>query len=237
MKNFHRFQEFANQELLWSPGDSEELYLNNLKTNYDKLKDNGWINHSFTYKYNSHGFRCNEFDASPSIVALGCSNTMGTGLPIEHTWSYILAENLNLTCFNLGVGGGANDTSFRLAYIWLELIKPKIVVLWNPHPDRIELLDETKNYTYQPINPDIRMPGSDWYKHWVSTSDNGELNKIKNSYAIAQLCKRLGIKFFSKEQILTEDFPYVLGNDRARDLLHSGSQSNLNIANCILDYL
>ena len=78
--------------------DTEERYLENLKLKRPEMESNGWINQEITYKFNSFAFRCNEFTSDPSILFLGCSHTVGVGLPIEHTWPTIVANNLNLKC-------------------------------------------------------------------------------------------------------------------------------------------
>ena len=244
MNNFHANQRFANQEVNWIPGDSEDLYKYNLIHKHNQLKQHGWIDKKISYKFNSHGFRCEEFDStSNSLVALGCSWTFGVGLPIEETWPYIVGKNLNLTCYNLGVGGGSHDTSFRFAFNWLEKIKPKLVIFWNTPTQRVEMLTNTRSYNYSPnpewLNNNPAGPaGVEWYKHWVTTEDNGNLNKAKNVLAVHQLCNQLGIKF-----VWSENIPDIgpdsnaHTNALARDLSHPGAETNLNYATAVLNYV
>ena len=119
----------ANRTVKWLPQDTEELYLENLKSNQLALERNGWIDTEITYKFNSFAFRCEEFTNDPSILFLGCSHTVGVGLPVEHTWPTIVANKLNLKCYNLGQGGGSADTAYRLGSHWIPKILPNIVVL------------------------------------------------------------------------------------------------------------
>ena len=226
----HENIKFANQELLWFNGDSEDRYLTHLKERYADLKENQWINRSFTYKFNNHGFRCDQFNDTPNIVTLGCSLTFCMGVPIEDSWPTLVANELNLTCFNLGVQAASHDTAFRLAYHWLEKIKPKIVVLWGPDQDRFELSADQQFYSYLPNKPDL-YPGRDFYKQWITNSTNGLLNKTKNTLAIKYLCNKLDIKFID---MLDLKRAYNFRADLARDLSHPGIKSNLTIAKAVL---
>ena len=70
------YPELINQEINWLPGDTKQLYKYNLKQNAQELSP--WINNSFTYKFNSKGFRCKEFDVEDNTVV-----TLGTGLLVE----------------------------------------------------------------------------------------------------------------------------------------------------------
>ena len=90
------YKEYANKSLDWLPMDTKELYEKNLKEKYQLLKQHDWIDKSFTYKFNSHGFRCEEFTNKPTIMVLGCSFTCGIGLPIEFIWPELISKNLNL---------------------------------------------------------------------------------------------------------------------------------------------
>jgi hypothetical protein len=244
MIDHHFYTQFANQELQWTPGDSWEKFRDNVSKNYSKVEEHGWLTRTFTYKHNSHGFRCEEFDDSPSIVTLGCSHAYGTGLPLETTWSQILAKKLDLTCFNLGVPASANDTMFRLASIYLEKIKPKLVVLWDIDPARFEVILDDRSYTFLPNKNHTFSPKDSnytemtkvhsWYNLWIAHDDNPELNKRKNIAGIQTICTQLGIKFWCKQHN-PGDILSMPG--LARDLMHPGIETNANIANYIAERL
>ncbi len=220
---------YANQTLDWLPMDTEILYKNNLETRYNDLKKYGWINNHFTYKFNSHGFRCVDFNKDPSVVFLGCSLTQGIGLPVENTWASIVANKINLQCFNLAVGGSSNDTAFRIAYAWLEKLKPNIVIFGNTFPNRLELL--SKNNILQLLPNSLpKTLGTDFYNHWISCDDNGFLNKTKNTLAIENLCRSNHIKFVNIDATSMIDFKI----DYARDLSHPGTLSNQQFADYVL---
>lgn len=217
--------KFANQTLKWLPMDTEELYLSNLKSNRELLEKYNWVGTTIDYKFNSNGFRCSEFTDIPSIVFLGCSHTLGIGIPVENTWPYQVSQSLSLKCYNLAIGGSANDTSFRIAYNWVERIKPKLVVLCESHTDRVEILTDNEPVVIMPAW--VPPWAKSFYQHWVD-NDNSKLNQLKNSLAIESLCTKLNIKFI-------KDNIYNLKTvDLARDLQHDGINTNYNYAKYIL---
>jgi hypothetical protein len=69
---------------------------------YDKNKNESSIIYEYSeiprpeysYKWNSDGFRSIDFNNRPNIIALGCSITLGQGLPVSLTWPELLADKL-----------------------------------------------------------------------------------------------------------------------------------------------
>ncbi len=57
----------------------------------------------YSYKWNSDGFRSVEFSDKPEVIALGCSITLGQGLPIDLTWPSMLQNKLNQSGINYSV--------------------------------------------------------------------------------------------------------------------------------------
>ena len=225
--SFH-YKKFAGQTLNWCSTDSEVLYKKNYEEKFETLKSNGWLDTKFKYDFNSHGFRGDEFSSQPSIMFLGCSYTMGIGLPIEDTWSTIVAKQLNLHSNNLAVGGGSSDTAFRLCLGWIEKIKPKMIIFLQPPGFRIELVNDYKNKILS-----IQHQGdhSKFIEEWNITDDNNYLNSLKNNLAIKFLCNNLDIKYFYFEtECLTND-PI----DWARDLAHVGPKTHRRFADYVIE--
>lgn len=225
--DFCYWRQHANQTLNWFQTDSEQLYQENLINKNEKLKKWGWINNSFTYKFNSHGFRCEEFTDADSILFLGCSVTLGVGLPITATFPTLLANELNLQCVNLGVGGSSTDTAFRIAYTYLEKIRPKIVVATFLFPERTELLSYTGAI---PLNPGMLNQKSldkitrryvfEYYEKYLEVPETAQVNLLKNTLAINKLCDQYNIKFISQ----TSHPNYLKFFNQARDLVHPGTE-------------
>ena len=222
---------FANQELDWLTQDTKERFESNYKDdqNRKKLEKLGWIDNKFRYKFNSNGFRCNEFTTRNSIVFLGCSFTLGIGLPVDNTFASILSTRLGLDCYNLSMGGGSCDTAFRMARYWIHFIKPKIVISMATFKERYEIkikdnfLNRGAWVSDQPDNNFVK---------WASEEDNMILNKQKNLLAIECICLHEKVKFINLG--IHKDF--INYNDSsARDLAHPGIESNRLTAEHILN--
>jgi hypothetical protein len=222
----HSYSKFAGQELKWLRMDTKELYLKNFKNNHSKLEKYGWINAPITYKFNNYGFRSDEFSHDPNIMFLGCSHTCGIGISVEHTWANIVSKTVGLKNFNLGIGGSSNDTAFRLAQHWIPQLIPSIVMFLSADHSRFELHNgnQIKNYgAGQDFgNGDQVIP----WKIWISNDTNGDMNYLKNTLAIEQVCAQHSIKFLHIEQGTIRFHEH----DLARDLVHGGIECNQSIA-------
>jgi hypothetical protein len=231
----HKNSNLANQELNWHGTDTEELYQYNLAKNSEMLQQYNWIDCSFTYKFNHYGFRSDEFDSGePNIMFVGCSHTAGIGLPVESTWAYIVSTSLRLKNYNLGIGGASNDTAFRMAYYWIDQLRPAIVIFLSTERTRFELhtIDNTvKDFSVQDIQNQMFPEATPFMRHWISNDINSDMNYLKNTLAVKQLCDNRGIKYVQEEILNIHEL------DKARDLQHYGRRTNRRIAAMILSRL
>jgi hypothetical protein len=218
MPNYNSiYKGIAGHTVNWVSGDSLNLYNKNLINRYDDLKKYNWINNHFTYAFNSLGFRCNEFTHDPTIMFLGCSYTMGIGLPVEYIWPELVSKNLNMNCANLGICGSSPDTAFRLCHGYIDKIKPKVVIFMLPPGIRCENVndDEISNI----------MVGNhkyDYYlKIWGVDENNDYFNREKNILGIKMLCHMHNIKL-----ILVDHTDLHCGDSLSRDLMHRGIECN-----------
>lgn len=260
--SWYKLIGFCNTTRNWVISDTEELYRQNLIDHADQLQELGWNDTSVTYTFNSDGFRSDEFIETErdSIVFLGCSLTMGIGIPLQDTWAYKVAQSLNLRCYNLGVGGTSADGCFRLANYWLPILKPKYVCMLTPALGRMELIDNNTIHGFLPmqltpndmreklerainiiLNSDQKDEYSKtqlnaFYEKWVSNSINPTLNREKNQLAIRHICQENNIKIF--ELTFEENAPIFNPSgfteksiiEKARDLIHPGKQWNVELA-------
>lgn len=203
----------ANKILDWLPMDTKQLYEDNLKNRFDDLVAHGWIDNHFKYKFNSLGFRCEEFTNDPTIMFLGCSHTMGIGLPIESIYPEIVSKTLNMRCANLSIGAGSCDTAFRMCHGYIDKIKPKIVVFMQPPGFRFEIVRDQDIFNL--------TPNEDWncfYKEISIDDHNSYFNVEKNTLAIKNMCEERKIKL-----VLTNYTHLLCGSTSlARDLAHHG---------------
>lgn len=98
-------------------------------------------------RLNNYGFRSDEdyhLENEPNEVwCFGCSHTMGTGLPLHHTWPHILEKQLEVKTKNFGIGGSGADLSWRLIKNWVEnsTHKPEHVYILGFHHPRFSIYD------------------------------------------------------------------------------------------------
>lgn len=231
MPNYNSlYKPHANQSLDWWPMDSQSHYEKNISENYELLKTNGWIDSSFKYTFNSHGFRCEEFTDEPTIMFLGCSITMGIGLPIETTWSSLVAKSLNMKCANLGIGASASDTAFRLCHGWIDIVKPKMVIFLEPPGFRLELVNNNGTIIINTHCNDALKP---FVEQWIVDDNNSYFNSQKNQLGMKSLCNDRQIKFvsFNSFELINSQI------DLARDLAHPGPRTHRLFAEYVLKQL
>jgi hypothetical protein len=111
---------------------------NKIVYSYSKLGREIYQPNVYSYCFNSDGFRSIELDPAIDIVALGCSHTLGVGLPVEYTWVNQLSSMLSRDIVNISESGASVryliDTFYRFYY--KEKINPKIVLCNFPNFSR-----------------------------------------------------------------------------------------------------
>lgn len=230
----HNNSHYATQTRHWHGTDTKDAWLQNMKdaNNFQFFKMNGWDNpEAFTYSYNSHGFRCKEFDDTPCYIALGCSHTEGVGLPEDQTWPSQLSAKLDYPVVNLGVGGSSFDTVVRLLDYYIDKLHIKGVFILEPPAHRFEFFEQTIPKTYMAGDKHHELI----YKQWVASEYNVENNVKKNRHAIRWICHTNNIQLRSFEVHIAGEF--LNSEDRtqqiykARDLMHHGKYTQQYIAN------
>lgn len=225
---------FANETLKFLPFiDDEKLFDENLK----KQKSD-WIYRTLpiTYQYNSLGFRCADHTELKEdyILFSGCSLTEGTALPLEHTYPYIVAKNLNLDYYNLGIAGSGPDITFHNMVLFLSLIKhkPKIVVIQWPNQSRISFFpnDSTRIRYYN--NNDCDDPT---YRNLLENGLMEKTNRFKR-YSLINFLQNVGITKIielSEPEFIDVNLNTITSlinlprYDLARDLSHPGINAHI----------
>jgi hypothetical protein len=237
LSTYHQQQYASNSIHYWNSTDSHSIFIDYIKDHQRKqqLEKYGFLdeNHVVSYRFNNAGFRCRNFDDSPSIIALGCSNTMGVGLHLENVWASIIEQQLKLTVWNLGIGGASMDTCFRMLHHYISKLNAQCVLVLGPSKQRFELHTDSGVECFMPAK--IRHP---MQQHWYLNETNGDLNYYKNSLAIQQLCQQHGKKCvigYAPELLVKKD-----PSDQwpgARDMLHAGAREHKNCAGYFLKSL
>lgn len=236
-----------NVTMTWYPSDSLANY---------KAEGNAYTIDSFDYKFNEYGFRCESFtnvdDAPFRVLFAGCSITVGIGLPLNHTWAYMVKErleqefSLTIPYWNIAKGGQSSDFNARTLYKVLPILKPHLVLFLVPPGARFEMFVEDKGYNYlQGHSQDVVGINQ---KELIKTfSDAAQhYNLAKNLIMMKAMCAEYGSKFLwngayapsaSNENDLLNNFDSNLAGVhfngkfkeskiRARDSLHPGFASH-----------
>jgi len=227
----HNNLGMSNQTVAWYQLDSEALYKKNLRHQKSILEKFGWLDRDICYRFNSHGFRSEEFDDSGnSMISLGCSHTFGIGLPNELIWNSVVSTALGLKNYNLGIGGSSNDTAFRLANHYIPLLRPQVVIFLSTERSRFEL--NTADNTIEDLGVwNTFQDAKQFWQHWITNDLNSNMNYEKNQLAIKAICQQHGVKYLHIEALSVSLLDY------ARDLQHYGPKTHKGIANKILKSL
>lgn len=232
----HPYLPMANKTSFWSGWDSKETFDKHCANpdTFNRLKQLGWDDpEAITYQYNSQGFRCPEFTEGPCGLALGCSFTMGVGLPLDKVWPSLLSQKLDIQIWNLGVGGAAMDTVFRLLDFYIDVLNPKFVAILTPPPPRFEYFDIHGSHKIALIKHERLWDPmvAPFIKTWMSSNFNIDINFKKNLLAIQQICYQHQTPLYIVKTHETQMDPM------ARDLTHAGVECHKAISNSFLQQI
>jgi len=236
----------ANTTELWAPTDIEENYK---IFHRDRKSPNPYKPGDFTYSYNNHGLRCDNFDlpSDINIVFLGCSVTEGIGLPIEDTWSYQLLSkirqktNKNIPYWNLAIGGTGIDTQSSLLHWFGKINKIDYVFSLIPSLSRREYLFNHDHIQYWNIYLKNHIPidelfSDDNYQYYQTYRSLTIIESIVSNRA-TMYCTSWDLSnatdiLHKKELSSLNYFPSVIQNiEHARDGCHPGPTYHKNLAN------
>ncbi len=214
----------------WCGQDDEATYQLNRASRAELLQENGWWDHvPLDYHFNSSGFRSDEFDPGPGILYLGCSVTMGIGLPHNDTWPRLVSDVLGGACWNLGLGGASMDTCFRLAEHWIPRLRPARVMLMSTRPARMELIDAQGTPRFYSVHDHDSPFAREWLRH----EENARLNHLKNRWALQHICNLNEIPLHEWPIDCLIDLREATSSF-ARDLAHPGKEANKLFAERVL---
>lgn len=180
--------------------DNESLFNKNLR-NFGT--DWYWSDKKITYNFNSYGYRMNkeleEVDFDNYYAFFGCSFTTGTGLPLEETYAYKIAQKANVDYVNAAVGGGNVDFAhMNFVQMFRHAPKlPKAVIINWPELSRTCFWSEDKLQFY--LVNDKKNEAWHWGKAYQaflmeqSHMDN-RFNLIRNN--VQAMCEIANVKLF-----------------------------------------
>ena len=231
--------EVAGKTFDWLGEDNSKNFQKHCKDPAKRqlLDQAGWLDQKITYQFNRQGFRSAEFDsAADYFVSVGCSFTFGTAIQTQQRYTDIVANQLGLTSYNLGIQGGSDDTSVRLLLTWLSQLNPKFVIYQNTFSQRFEVVHDDTAIIYgihSTLGGSVAKDSGTLYKHLLTTPANEQIRACKNQLAVRELCRNKNIKLVEISYI---DF-LKTHDTSARDLHHPGAVANQSVAQMILHEL
>lgn len=245
-----------NTETLWHAEDNEESFVlggtgKQIRSSHVK-QDYDWKNHHFTYKWNNLGLRGPDpnYSAQKRMLMIGSSLSVGQGLPLEHTFTDILAKKLNYDYINLSDFYVMTDSIQRAVEISKEY-KPNLVLicqtrhLFNSEMILRNLFKQIKNENKKEIIDTLWDVFLSEAQKQVYMFEQALINNCAEDAKIVWFGPNETNERKSKlgEMITySETFKYSIGHraifdykntviDLARDNKHPGIKSNLLIAN------
>ena len=231
--------DLAGKTFNWLGEDNAENFQRhcNDPTKRQLLERAGWLDQQITYQFNRQGFRSAEFDSAVNyFVSVGCSFTFGQAIPPQQRYTDIVANQVELTSYNLGIQGGSDDTSVRLLLTWLDQLDPKFVIYQSTFPQRFEVVHNSTAIIYginAALGGHVSTDHSTLYKQLLTTPSNEQIRACKNQLAVRELCRNKYIKLIEISYI---DF-LKTHDASARDLHHPGAGANQSVAQIVLSEL
>jgi hypothetical protein len=247
---YHPHSWKRNLVTAWSGLDSIEEWQKHISNHDDleKLKHFGWYPFvDIEYRYNSCGFRDDEFSDEPCGLAIGCSFTLGIGVALSQSWPKQLEQMLGIKVWNLGIGGASISTCYRVMEFFLPRLRPKFVAMLDPPIARLEvcsargdytnLLPSSWQYTY------VTSPQDQFLRHWFAQDQNWIHQHRVHVRAMQCMAQEFGIQFVHLYNgcIVQPDPAYQepkgLLVDYGRDLAHAGPETLKRTAKIIYNLL
>ena len=227
-----------NTSLSFFGYDSPKMFSQNRKKNLSTYGSN-----DITYKFNSGGHRCNSLTSKTSkyILYTGCSNTFGTGLPLNETYSFLTSKHFNIDYYNLALRASGNDLIFYNLSLFLKTtpILPSLIIIQPTFLERFYI--EYENYlkvigwwNFDSLTPD----SSKNYVNYISDPifKYNNFNNLKKT--TLNFLKTLNIPTILISSDWYEGEKVKLNNkDLARDANHPGKESNRDLSQQLINLI
>jgi len=228
--------DLGSSTLEYAHLDDEKLFLKNLKITTDNWY---YRTHKVNYKINSKGYREKEFDTldwANSVVIFGCSEVWGVGVDDSSTIVSFLSKLIKFPVINLGVAGSSIMFALHNALILNQSYPtPKAVInLWTEYYRTVSYKETGLVVHHGVWNPDSYLA------NWAIDDVNPATHAVFCQMASHQLWKGKTIYYEAslfEETAKLFNCEHLIKIDHARDLVHSGVESNRAIAGKIAKYI
>ena len=218
-----------NETLLWSPTDTEERFINNVKNKTNIETTDFYLKNPIEYQFNNCGFRTpDDYNSTDEgNVFLGCSYTVGIGHHLENTWSHKVNEHIGGKFWNMSIAGSGVMAHFRLLLAYHKELKIKNVFHYALKFPRFEFYKENIPFQYDHNYHEYM----DFFLDVMAGDNTINLTFASHLLAIQNLCKIIGCNYY----YIQECPPEKLKGIKARDLIHPPISWQETIADMFID--
>lgn len=171
----------------------------------------------YNYVFNSDGLRSIDFDPMPEIIALGCSLTLGQGLPVNLRWSDILSEKIGIPIGNISYSGASinKDVSSFFGLINQYGKYPKTLICNFANFERFYFIDEGGQYLrdwYINYSPKVTKAKAPWNYQEILPYEWVYYQNLDHIKMLEVFCDSVGINLIWScwSNALTEDMENFL---------------------------
>jgi hypothetical protein len=153
----------------------------------------------YNYIFNSDGLRSVEFNTKPEIIVLGCSLTLGQGLPQHLRWSDLLSKKIEKEIGNISYSGAAinkNVSSFFGLINQYEYL-PKILICNFANFERFYFVDSEAQYLrdwYINYSPKVTKAKAPWNYEEILPYEWVYYQNLDHIKMLETFCDATGIK-------------------------------------------
>lgn len=182
----------------------------------------------YNYVYNKDGVRSIEFSTHPEIITMGCSITLGQGLPVTDRWSSYLGSLLGTDSIgNISYSGAAINKNVSSFFGLLNQYKykPKYVLCNFAGFERFYLIDGYGNYMrdwYSNYSPKAVKATVPWNYEAILPFEWVYYNNLDHIKMLETVCDMLDIKLIwttwsnslkkEQEQFIQSNFNHYIPN-------------------------
>lgn len=206
--------------------DGADFYINNylnnnLEQNSKNLSRLGWYRKNGTivdrlteYSTNNFGYRGSDWTESAHILAAGCSNTYGLGIPVNGTWPKILEDITGKTVHNLSWPGlSIQELVFKIFAYFKTFGNPNTLICLFPDFFRMNV----------PVKENLISVGSHTTRSGIATVHLQNIGRKK----ISERKKYIKIPY-DYEEILPLEFPLFISIKLIQILEQYCNSNNIN---------
>jgi hypothetical protein len=136
------------------------------------------------YSFNNFGYRDSHWNSKAEILAVGCSNTYGIGVPIDSRWTNILEQKIHKKIHNLSLPGGSiNELVSKSFEYFKEFGNPHTMLCLFPDPFRLRLPFKKKLIKGSQYGPSVDLfINNAYFANSLKDSERMQYFKMPYSY-------------------------------------------------------